>query len=61
MEYGEIKTNLYDKVEYHFNVDIEILTNSITGEQEIGWTPHGSRISKLWETEFEDDGEESYE
>lgn len=59
MEYGTIKTNIYDKVEHFYNVDIEVLTNSITGEQSIGWTPHGSSISNSWKKDDED-GTESY-
>ena len=59
MEYRSIKTNIFDKIEHHYNVDIEILTNSITGEKSIGWTPHNSSISKRWKEEDED-GKESY-
>ena len=59
MEYRNIKTNIFDKTEHYYNVDIEILTNSVTGEQSIGWTPHNSSISKQWKEEDED-GEESY-
>lgn len=60
MEYRDLKTNLYNETEYRFNVDIQILTNTITGEQSIGWTPHDSSISKMWRMEL-DDGEDCYE
>lgn len=53
MEYGRINTNIYDKVEHFYNVDIEVLTNSITGEQSIGWVPHNSLISESWKEEDE--------
>lgn len=32
-----IETNLFDHVERHKNCTVEILTNSVTGEQSIGW------------------------
>lgn len=43
-----IQSNLYDKIEYVFGVDLQILTNSITGEQSIGWTRMGSDLSERW-------------
>lgn len=33
----EIETNLYNKVKRYENCTVEILTNTITGEQSIGW------------------------
>ena len=32
-----VETNMFDKCERHTNCTVEILTNSITGEQSIGW------------------------
>lgn len=32
-----IETNLYDKCKIITNCTIEILSNSITGEQSVGW------------------------
>ena len=54
MEYGAVKTNIYNKVEHFYNVDIEVLTNTLTGEQSIGWTPHNSSLSIQWKEEDED-------
>lgn len=33
----EIETNFFDKEELHPNCTVQILTNSITGEQSVGW------------------------
>ena len=52
----KIETNIFDKVEYQFCVDIQILTNSVTGEQSIGWARPGSEISERWHAQ---NGEES--
>lgn len=52
----KIESNLYNKVEYVFGVDLQILTNTITGEQSIGWARQGTEISNLWR---EENGEES--
>ena len=51
-----VQSNLYDEIEYVFGVDLQILTNSITGEQSIGWTRMGSDLSERWHL---DNGEES--
>ena len=32
-----VEINVYDEVELHENCTVEILRNSITGEQSIGW------------------------
>lgn len=32
-----VETNIYDTVERYENCTVEILTNSVTGEQSIGW------------------------
>ena len=47
----KVETNLYDKVEYVFGVDLQILYNSITDESSIGWAQIGSEISKKWREE----------
>ena len=47
----KVETHLYDKVEYDFGVDLQILYNSITDESSIGWTQIGSEISKKWREE----------
>ena len=52
----EIQTNLYNEIQYVFGVDLQILTNSLTGEQSIGWARQGSEISNIWR---EENGEES--
>ena len=54
MERLEVKTNMYDKTEYYFNVDIQVLINTITGEQSIGWARINSPISDEWRKEYED-------
>lgn len=33
----KIETNIYDSEEIHHNCTVQILRNSITGEQSIGW------------------------
>lgn len=33
----QIRTSLYDKEEIHRNCTVHILSNSVTGEQSIGW------------------------
>ena len=48
-EYSYDSSNIYTSCEHRYNVDIEILTNDVTGEQSIGWTPHDSAISKVWQ------------
>lgn len=35
----KIETNIYDSEEIHHNCTVQILRNSITGEQSIGWWP----------------------
>lgn len=37
-----------DEVEYHFNVDLEILRNRETGDVSFGWAPVGSAVSEIW-------------
>lgn len=32
-----VETNIYDSEEIHHNCTVQILTNSVTGEQSIGW------------------------
>ncbi|MDV3427013.1 MAG: hypothetical protein LIR50_07485 [Bacillota bacterium] len=56
----EIKceSNLYNEVQYVFGVDLQILTNTLTGEQSIGWAREGSEISNTWRLELQN-GEES--
>lgn len=36
---SKIETNLYDIEEVHHNCTVQILRNSVTGEQSIGWWP----------------------
>lgn len=52
----KVESNLYDEVEYVFGVDLQILTNSVTEEQSIGWTHIGTELSKKWR---ENNGEAS--
>ena len=47
----KVESNLYDEVEYVFGVDLQILTNSITEEQSIGWTRIGTELSEKWREE----------
>ena len=35
----KIETNVYDIEEVHHNCTVQILRNSVTGEQSIGWWP----------------------
>ena len=32
-----VELNIYDTEEIHHNCTVQILTNSVTGEQSIGW------------------------
>lgn len=34
-----VETNIYDVEEIHHNCTVQILRNSVTGEQSIGWWP----------------------
>ena len=34
---GKVETNVYDIAEVHHNCTVQILRNSVTGEQSIGW------------------------
>ena len=34
---ASIETNLFDEVEVHSNCTVQILRNSVTGEQSVGW------------------------
>lgn len=44
----EVETNMYDKCEHFYNCAVEVLTNTLTGEQSIGWVPMGGEICKIW-------------
>lgn len=46
-------------IEYHFNVDVQVLFDSETGEASIGWARPGSAVSELWRKDAEY-GEEDY-
>lgn len=35
----QIETNIFDIEEVHHNCTVQILRNSVTGEQSIGWWP----------------------
>lgn len=39
MDQQKIETNIYDVEEVYHNCTVQILRNSITGEQSIGWWP----------------------
>ena len=49
MENTNIQTNMFDKIEHHYNCAVEILTNSVTGEQSIGWVSMDSPIVERWQ------------
>lgn len=36
---SKIETNIFDVEEVHHNCTVQILRNSVTGEQSIGWWP----------------------
>lgn len=36
---SKVETNIYDIEEIHHNCTVQILRNSVTGEQSIGWWP----------------------
>ena len=38
---ASIETNLFDEVEEHDNCTVQILRNSVTGEQSVGWWENG--------------------
>lgn len=48
-----------NSVEYHFNVDVQVLYDSKTGEASIGWTRPGSAVSNMWRKDA-GYGEEDY-
>lgn len=37
MEGGTLNTNIFDQEEIHYDCTVQILSNSITGEESIGW------------------------
>lgn len=39
MDQQNIETNIYDVEEVYHNCTVQILRNSVTGEQSIGWWP----------------------
>lgn len=39
---------LDDEVEYHFNVDVQILIDHSTNTISMGWCQPGSAVSELW-------------
>lgn len=36
-EISEIETNIFDEVELYTNCSVQILRNSVTGEESVGW------------------------
>ena len=50
---------LNNLVEYHFGVDVQILTDPETGKISMGWARPGSAVSDLWRKDAEY-GEEDY-
>lgn len=36
-EINEIETNIFDEVEIYENCSVQILRNSVTGEESVGW------------------------
>lgn len=50
----EIETSVYTTVEHHYNCAVEVLTNTVTGEVSIGWTPMDSDIAEQWMAEDND-------
>lgn len=40
------------KSDFAHNVDIEILRNSITGQESIGWTQQGTALSREWRSKY---------
>lgn len=47
----ELHANIFDKVEVFHNCTVEVLTNTVTGDVDIGWYPEGS-------SPYEDEDEE---
>ena len=39
---SKVETNVYDIEEIHHDCTVQILTNSVTGEQSIGWWPNNN-------------------
>lgn len=37
-----------NEVEYHFNVDVQVLIDHITGNVSMGWSRPGSVVSEIW-------------
>lgn len=50
----ELHANIFDKVEVFHNCTVEVLTNTVTGDVDIGWYPEGS--SPYEDEEDEDEG-----
>lgn len=49
MENGfKVETNMFNNIEHYYDVAVEVTTNSVTGEQSIGWTPMDSALCKHW-------------
>ncbi len=49
IEYATIDPNIYDMCEVHHNVTVEILENSVTGHQSIGWYRNKEDIQQIEE------------
>lgn len=56
----KLELNMFDDVEYHFNVDVQILKNNVTGEYSIGWARPGSEVSEQWRRNAEEVNNENY-
>lgn len=56
----EFEMNLYDKETVYPDCTVQLLTNTVTGEQSVGWWPNPDRI-KVGDTVYETDGVRIYE
>lgn len=51
----DLHANIFDKVEVFHNCTVEVLTNTVTGDVDVGWYPEGSSPYEDEEDE-EDEG-----
>ena len=47
----EVSASIFDTVERHDNCTVEVLTNSVTGEQSVGWWDNDNPPSSVFDEE----------
>ena len=56
----DYEMNLYDKETIYPDCTVQLLTNTVTGEQSVGWWPNPNRL-KAGDTVYQTDGVNVYE